>query len=93
MELKTEQMDQKNFTSYRGTKSLQATLERIFPTQQEETRIQKARRIMGEKASMLSDEELDNYLTMFQYLIDSWLDEYERMALNGKTLQEFLMEA
>ena len=73
-------------------KIFETTLSNIFPDKQEETRIQKARRIMGDDVKNLSDEDLEVFLTEFQYLIDCWLDEYEKQQFDGKTLREKLME-
>jgi len=73
-------------------KTFETALQHIFPAKQEETRIQKARLIMGDDVKDLSDEDLDVYLTNFQYLIDSWLDEYEKQVFNNKTLKEILKE-
>lgn len=64
----------------------------IFPTQQEENRAEKARRVMGEEIKELTDEDLDIYLTEFNFLLDSWLDEYEQEIFNNKTLQQVLRE-
>lgn len=76
-----------------GSKTnIQDALRQIFPEQHEETRIQKARTIMGEAIKDLTDEELDKYLIEFQYLIDSWLDEYEQQVFGGITLQQVLRE-
>jgi hypothetical protein len=47
---------------------------------------------MGEAIANLSDQELDVYLTEFQYLIESWLDEYEKQVFDNKTLQQVLRE-
>lgn len=71
--------------------SIEAALGRIFPNHKEETRVQKIRRTMGEEISALSDEEVVNYITEFQYLIDGWLDEYEEQAFN-KTLSKLRKE-
>ncbi len=73
-------------------KTFETALQHIFPAKQEETRIQKARLIMGDDVKDLSDEDLDVYLTNFQYLIDSWLDEYEKQVFDNKTLKEILKE-
>ena len=73
-------------------KTLENALQHIFPEKQEITRIEKARLIMGDDVKNLSDEEMDVYLTKFQYLIDCWLDEYEKQAFGNKTLREILME-
>ena len=64
----------------------------IFPESPEETKNQKARAILGEIAQYLSEQELAIYLTQFQYLLDSWLDIYEKEIFNGITLQQMLRE-
>jgi hypothetical protein len=71
-------------------KIFESTLSKIFPGKQEETRIQKARLIMGDDVKGLSDEDLEVFLTEFQYLIDCWLDEYEKQVFNNKTLRELI---
>ena len=52
------------------------------------TELEQARQVFGDKVSHLSDTELQAYLSKFQFLIDSWLDMYERTVFNGKTLTE-----
>ena len=64
----------------------------IFPESPEENKVQKARAILGEIAKDLPDEELAVYITQFQYLLDSWLDIYEKQIFNGITLQQLLQE-
>ena len=64
----------------------------FYPEPQEESKIDKARAILGEIVKDMQDEELANYMTMFEYLIEGWLDQYEREIFNGLTLQEMLRE-
>ena len=71
-------------------KSLDGALKRIFPSQHEESRTQKARQIMGIDLDGMADADLDTYLTQLQTMIDSWLDEYERSAFDGQTLRQIL---
>lgn len=73
-------------------RTLEKTLQTIFPTTQEDTKLQKARRIMGDLVESLTDEELQVYLTEFQCLIDGWLDDFEKQAFQGSTLIETLKE-
>ncbi len=68
--------------------SLDEALARIMPTPQSETRIQRARRVMGSEVAELSDAALAESLTGFQYLLDQWCDEFERTIFEGKTLKE-----
>jgi hypothetical protein len=76
----------------RSDRSLETTLNNIFPSQKEETKLQKAKRILGDSIKGLPDHELEAYIAGFQYLLDCWLDEYERLIFNDKTLMELLKE-
>lgn len=71
---------------------LDITLQSIFPTKQDEGKLQKARRILGDVVENIPDQELESNLTEFQYLIDSWLDEFEKQIFDNKTLNEVLRE-
>ena len=64
----------------------------IFPESPEENKVQKARAVLVEIAKDIPDEELAIYITQFQYLLDSWLDIYEKQIFNGITLQQLLQE-
>lgn len=64
----------------------------IFPTQTEENKVTKTRRILGETARALSDEHIETIITQFQFLIDSWLDEFEHDIFGGMTLKEVVNE-
>jgi len=57
---------------------------------QEESRLQKARRVLGESVKDLPDQILDAFITELQYLADSWLDDYEKGVFDNKTLDELL---
>ncbi len=72
------------------TVSIDAALQNIFKSTQEETRLQQARRIMGSEIDSLSDEELEVCLTEFQHLLDEWLDAFERELFDGQTLKQVL---
>lgn len=69
-----------------------AGLDRLVFDHAEERQIEQARRIMGEAVNELSDHELETYLTKFQYLLDTWFDEFERGLFENKTLQQLLKE-
>ncbi|HSX15906.1 MAG TPA: hypothetical protein VLF40_03900 [Candidatus Saccharimonadales bacterium] len=72
--------------------SIDDALRNIFPTQAEETQLQKARRTLGNSAIALTDEELEVHLTEVQHLIDYWLDTFEQQLFDGMTLQQILRE-
>lgn len=73
-------------------KDLENTLSNIFPTTREENNLQRARRMLGDIATSLSDSELETFLTEFEYLIDSWMDEFEKKIFDNKTLIQLLKE-
>jgi len=72
--------------------SIETALNNIFPQQSEENRIFRTRRILGMTAKTLSDGQIETIVTEFQFMIDSWLDEFERNVFNGMTLKEILNE-
>ena len=49
-----------------------------------------AREILGESAKDLSDSQVYDLVNEVQYLVDSWLEEYERRLFDGKTLDEVM---
>lgn len=71
-------------------RSLDSAIQRIFTSPQEETRLLRARRIMGSSVKDLADEELEVYLTEIQYLLDEWLNEFEQHLFDGLTLKQVL---
>lgn len=68
------------------------TLNTIFLDKKEETKLQKARKILGEEIAGVTDGELGVYIAEFQFLLDSWLDEYEKQIFDGKTLKQLTKE-
>lgn len=56
----------------------------------EQKDIDEAREILGKTAKDLNDDELKDILVEMRYLIECWVDEYERKIFNGKTLNELL---
>jgi hypothetical protein len=73
-------------------KAFESSFNSLLPELQEESKIQKARAILGNIAVDMTDEELSVYLTQFEYLVESWIDEFERQQFNGLTLQQLLRE-
>jgi poly-beta-hydroxyalkanoate depolymerase len=71
---------------------LDSSFNRIFSQNPEEKIVLQMRRVLGEKANTLSDEKVECLATEFQFLINAWLDEYERDVFEGMTLKEVLNE-
>lgn len=72
--------------------NLENTLKSIFPDRKEENTLEHARRILGDSVLDLSSDDLKNRLTEFQYLLDCWLDNFEKGIFNNKTLEQLLRE-
>lgn len=52
--------------------------------------IQEARDILGNAAEELTDEQVYDLANEIQYLVDTWIEEYEKEVFDGKTLEELL---
>lgn len=72
--------------------TLESALNNLFIGSKEENQIQLARKVLGEAVATLSDEELKTYITEFQSLLDSWLDNFEKQLFEDKTLKQLLKE-
>jgi len=69
---------------------LSQTLEAIFPTNAEEQKLVSARAILELSTGVYSDEKLATLLADFEFMANTWLDDFERKQFNGKTLAELL---
>jgi len=56
----------------------------------EQKDIDEAREILGDTAKDLTDDQIKDILVEIQYLVECWLEEYERKIFDGKTLNELL---
>lgn len=72
--------------------TLETALNSIFPQATDESNIIRTKRILGETAKTLSDEQISYIVTEFQFLINSWLDEFEKEIFSGSTLRHVLNE-
>lgn len=76
--------------SYNPQQSIETAINHIFPLQSEENKTLRMRKALGESAKSLSNEQIETVEVEFQFLIDSWMDEYEKEVFSGKTLKEVL---
>ncbi|HUD05247.1 MAG TPA: hypothetical protein VMR59_04665 [Patescibacteria group bacterium] len=70
--------------------SIENALNSIFPKHSEEIKVVQVKGILGEVGKALSSEQVEIMVTEFEFLIDGWLDEYERETFKGMTLKEIL---
>lgn len=87
-----------NFT-HSSLKPLQAniavtqSLNELFPEQEiADKNLKKAKEILGDLAKNFSDSELKDVVAQVEYLVESWLDDFERDIFDGQTLRELLHE-
>ncbi len=73
-------------------KTLDNLLLNMFPQNKDENRIIQTRKLLGKTAENLSDEQIHCIVAEFQFLFNSWLDEFEKEVFGGKTLKEVLNE-
>lgn len=86
---KTSPLPTERYLSPVSYQSINTALSSIF-SDAAETKIHKARQLLGETAANLTDTEVDVFVTELQCLVDSWFDVYEKQAFNGLTLQQIL---
>ena len=83
---------QKLPNSFNPQQSIETAINNIFPLASEENKTSRMRKALGETAQSLSNEQIETITTEFQFLIDSWMDEYEKEVFKGLTLKEVLNE-
>lgn len=79
-------------TQISAPESLEKTIATILPSTAEENKTSKMRSLLGEAALSLTDEKIECIRSEFQFLMESWLDEFERNVFDNKTLKELLNE-
>lgn len=52
--------------------------------------LEEVRKILGKTAESMSDIQLQDEMVKIDFLVESWLDDYERSIFSGKTLNELL---
>lgn len=73
--------------------SINQSLDELFPEQQyDEKNLQRAKDILGEEAAQFTNGQLKDIVSEVQYLVESWLDDFERDIFEGLTLKELLHE-
>lgn len=57
---------------------------------QQQKIVQEAREVLGESASKMNDEKVYDMVVEMQYLVDTWVEEFEKEIFDGKTLKEII---
>lgn len=74
-------------------RSVDSAARSVFAEPGREVKLARARQVLGELATGLSDEQVETFLTELQCFINYWLDEYEQQVFGGLTLKEVLRSA
>ena len=73
--------------------SITALLNALFPEQaQEEKELKQVKAILGNLTQTLSIDEIHILITEIQYLVNFWLDTYEKEVFKGKSIKDILNE-
>ena len=81
-------MDKESLQSIEQNKQPEQLFNNLFLDTSDLTKVSKARQILGETANRLTDEELETFLAKLDYLTNNWLDSFEKLLFDGKTLRE-----
>ena len=81
---------QKIPASYIPQQSIETAINNIFPSVTEDNKTLRMRKALGNTAQSLSNEQIETITTQFQFLIESWMDEFEKEVFSGLTLKEVL---
>ncbi len=85
---------QENYTSFTNElrefkcSTIEQQLKGVFSDHSLQTKADKARQILGGGAIDISDDQLEPFTAQIDYLVNCWLDTYERHIFKGKTLRE-----
>ena len=82
-------MDIEQSSLFSGT-PIEKAVNKIFTTDKEQNKVNRARMMLGESGKEITDEQLENYVSEFEYLANCWLEIFERQVFEGKTLEELL---
>lgn len=75
------------------SQSLTKSLDDLFPEQaHEEKAMKRAKEVLGSVGETLIDEQLRDIVSEVQFLVTTWLDDFEKSIFKGLTLRELLHE-
>ena len=77
-----------DISHFPNSNNLISALNTMFPEQiHEDKTLQRAKEILGKN---YSTEEVKSLIASFEYLINNWLEEYEKKIFDNKTVKEIL---
>lgn len=73
--------------------TIKNSLTTLFPEQEHEERaIKRTKEILGPVSDRFTSEQIRDITIEVQYLVSTWLDDFEKKIFDGLTLQELLHE-
>lgn len=79
--------------NFKKEMSVTESLDAMFPEQKHQDReVAKTKEILGKLADSFTTLQLKEIVTDIDFLVENWLDEFEREKFGGKTLKELLHE-
>jgi len=52
--------------------------------------LEQAKKALGKTGQLMTDEDIKKLMTIADYLMDDWLEQYEKTIFEGKTLNQLL---
>ena len=78
---------------YKQKLSIEESLDHMFPEQKRQDKdVTKTKEVLGELANSFTELEIKDITTDIDFLVENWLDDFERNIFGNKTLKELLHE-
>lgn len=87
------QIFDKSANNFKKNLSIIESLDIMFPEQKRSDKdLVDTKEVLGKLAELFTDMQLKEIITDVDFLVENWLDEFERGIFEGKTLKELLHE-
>ncbi|MDD3002475.1 MAG: hypothetical protein PHS06_01235 [Candidatus Shapirobacteria bacterium] len=87
------QVFDKSAYNFKKNSSIIESLDVIFPEQKRQDKdLVNTKEVLGELSKSFTDLQLKELITDIDFLVENWLDQFEKGIFEGKTLKELLHE-
>jgi len=87
------QIFDKSANNFKKNLSIIESLDIIFPEQKRQNKdLVNTKEVLGELSESFSDLQLKEIITDVDFLVENWLDQFEKGIFEGKTLKELFHE-
>ena len=87
------QIFDKSANNFKKNLSIIESLDIMFPEQKRSDKdLVDTKEVLGKLSELFTDMQLKEIITDVDFLVENWLDEFEKGIFEGKTLKELLHE-